>query len=108
MARIRSIKPAFWTDETLAQLPREVRLTFIGLISHADDEGRLKADPRLLKAAIYPLDDDLTAADLCAHVARLEKAGRVRSYQVAGAACLVIPNFRKHQRINRPSPSDLP
>ena len=43
MARIRTIKPEFWTDEKLAPLSPICRLTFLGLVSMADDAGRLNA-----------------------------------------------------------------
>jgi hypothetical protein len=36
-ARIRTIKPEFWNDEKLGKLPREVRLTFLGIISSMAD-----------------------------------------------------------------------
>ena len=61
MARIRSIKPEFFTSLTIADLTVEQRLTFIGLWTHVDDEGRCVDDSRLIKAAIWPLDDRTAA-----------------------------------------------
>ncbi len=42
------IDPGIWTDPDLGALSRDHRLIYIGTFSLADDEGRLKADPRLL------------------------------------------------------------
>lgn len=109
MARIRTIKPAFWTDEKLAQLEPVVRLTFLGLISAmADDGGRCKADPRLVKAAVWPLDDDIRCADVAQHLDDLERVGRVLRYTVDGATYLEIVNWSRHQRIDKPRKSELP
>ena len=61
MARIRTIKPEFWLSEQVARCSREARLTFVGMWNFADDRGVHPATPRLLKAALYGLDDDVTA-----------------------------------------------
>lgn len=109
MARIRTIKPGFWTDEKLSQLPPLVRMTFLGLISAmADDEGRCKGDVRLVKASIWPLDDDVTVKTIAAHLSQLCTAGRIVLYEVEGARYIQIVNWKKHQRIDKPRPSELP
>lgn len=109
MARIRTIKPTWWTDEKLALLPRDIRSTFLGLISAmADDEGRSKGDPRLVKAAVWPLDDDLTVDVVAGHLETLAKAGRIVWYQVAGVWYVQIIHFRRHQYIQKPKASELP
>lgn len=108
MARIRTIKPSFWTDEKITDLPPLVRLTFLGLISAmSDDAGRCKGDLRLLKAAIWPLDDDISTATLEEHVEQLERARFIAGYVVDGKRYFQIINFLKHQRIDKPKPSEL-
>ncbi len=57
MARIRTIKPQFFLNEELAELPAMVRLLFIGLWTQADREGRLLDRPKRLKAEIFPYDN---------------------------------------------------
>lgn len=109
MARIRTIKPTFWCDEKIATLPRAIRLTFLGLISAmADDQGRCRANPRLVCAAVYPLDEDMTPAEITVHLDMLEESGLIQLYEVAGERYLVIVNWAKHQKINRPTDSQLP
>ncbi len=39
MARIRTIKPTFWTDEDMADISEAACLLAIGLLNYADDEG---------------------------------------------------------------------
>jgi hypothetical protein len=41
MARIRTIKPEFWTDEKIVECSFEARLMFIGMFNFADDKGNL-------------------------------------------------------------------
>jgi len=62
MARIRSIKPEFWSDEKLAECTLGARLLFMGMWNFADDEGRMENSPKRLKMQIFPGDDiDVTA-----------------------------------------------
>lgn len=108
MARIRTVKPEFWTDETMAEVPREVRLLFLGLLNHVDDEGRCVDNPRLVKAAVFPLDDDITSEIIRRWLDELSTKARVVLYEASGRRYLQVCNFRKHQKIDRPAPSRLP
>ena len=58
MARIRSIKPEFWSSESITNLSREARLVYIGLWCFADDEGRFRAQLGVLAGQLFPEDDD--------------------------------------------------
>lgn len=107
MARIRTIKPEFFTSLTVASLPVEARLTFIGLWTHVDDEGRCVDDARLIKAAIWPLDDRL-ASDVELDLRALSESSLIRRYKVGERSYLAITNWREHQKINRPTRSKLP
>jgi hypothetical protein len=63
MARARNIKPSFFTNEELVELPFSTRLLFIGLWTLADREGRLEDRPKRIKMAIFPADNiDVDAA----------------------------------------------
>lgn len=108
MARIRTIKPDAFLSESLCSVPRETRWTFAGLWTYADDKGRARDDVRLIKAALYPLDDSVSLADVEDDVAQLVKIGGVCRYVVDGKRLLHMPKFAEHQRINRPTASKLP
>lgn len=105
MARIRTIKPEFWQDERLGQLPMSVRMLFLGLVSMADDEGRMRGSPLLIRAQVFPYDLEV---DVVAGLDQLESIGRIQRYQGEGEAFIWVRNFGKHQRINRSSPSCFP
>ena len=110
MPRRRMIDPQIWRNEKVGSLPDTGRLLFIGIFSQADDDGRLKADPRFLKATIFPYDEDLTVEtvrklrDDCTHL------GLIRVYTNGKEEYLDIPGWYEHQEIrkDRYTPSRLP
>ncbi len=108
MARIRSIKPEAFTSETLSAVSRAARWTFAGLWTYCDDEGRGRGDPRLIKAALYPLDDDVSVDDVVSDLDELEAVGVLCRYEHGGRAYLHVTNFFEHQHPNRPVASKLP
>lgn len=106
MARIRTIKPSFWTDEHLSELPIEAHLLAAALLNHADDEGYFNANPKLVKAACCPLREDSVSVHEC--LIRLEEVGYIRLGSGAdGKSYGQIANFNEHQRINRPTESKI-
>jgi len=108
MARIRTIKPEFFTSLTIADLPEvETRLTFIGLWTHVDDEGRCVDDARLVKAAIWPLDDR-TSHDVELDLKWLSESSLITRYKVGERSFIQVTNWREHQKINRPTRSKFP
>jgi hypothetical protein len=107
VARIRTIKPGFFASEDVSCLTIRARLTWIGLWTYADDLGRAKDNTRLIKAALYPLDD-VTLRGIDDDLAELAQHGRIRRYEVDGSAYLEVVAFDEHQRINRPTPSKIP
>ena len=56
MARKRMIKPEFFVDERIMDLPIPARILFIGMWVYADDEGIFKNSPKQLKVQIFPSD----------------------------------------------------
>jgi hypothetical protein len=107
MARIRTIKPEFFTSESVSALPYSARLTFIGLWTYCDDEWRGVDNVKLIRAAIWPLDDR-TLGDIEKDIDELAAHGMVVRYTVNGRNYLHIPGMGTHQRVNRPTGSKLP
>jgi hypothetical protein len=103
MARSRILKPEFWSDEKLAQVPREVRLTFAGLWTCSDDYGVTKGHPAWLKAQIFPYDTDLTLTEFEKWLTALERIGVIVPFMADGESFFFIRNFADHQKVDRPS-----
>lgn len=97
MGRIRTIKPEFFRSRSLAKCPPDVRLTFAGLWTEADDHGRGIADPRILKGALWALDDDVTHAHVSAHLRMLDETGHITLYTVGDDAYFEVCNWTAHQ-----------
>lgn len=104
MARIRTIKPDFWTDEKIVELDFAARLFFVGSWNFADDNGNLQRSAKKLKMQIFPAD----AIDCEPVIQSLLTHGLLSEYEVNGEKFLHINGFRKHQVINRPSKTGLP
>jgi len=104
MARIRTIKPEFWSDEKLAECSPSARLLFIATWNFADDDGRMEYSPKRLKMQAFPGDN----IDVLPLVDELAKHRLVIIYRIGTHDYLAIPNFRKHQRVDKPRASILP
>lgn len=108
MARIRSVKPSFFSSLDTAALPIPTRLTFIGLWCYADDKGRGLDDARLIKAEVWPLDRSYTERKIARDLDTLARQGQVERYEAGGRQYFRIRSWGKHQHPNRPQPSKLP
>lgn len=93
MARARNIKPGFFTNDALAEVPALGRILFQGLWCHADREGRLEDRPRKLKAEILPYDD----CDIETLLNALASRGFILRYQVGESRYIQVVKFTKHQ-----------
>jgi hypothetical protein len=108
MARIRTVKPSFFRSLTITTLPIPARLTFVGLWTYVDDEGRGVDDPRLVKAELWPLDDEITTKKVESHLAAFAERGLILRYEFSGRRFLQVVGWKEHQRINRPQDSAFP
>jgi len=93
MARARNIKPGFFTNDELVELPFSTRLLFIGLWTIADREGRMVDRPKKIKMEIFPADD----VDCDQALAQLASSGFITRYLADGVKVVEIANFAKHQ-----------
>lgn len=106
MARIRTIKPDFWRDESLAKISTEACLLAIGLLNHCDDEGFFNANPKLVESDIFPLRElSITTTVL---LQELYQIGYVLMFKGSdGKTYGKVSNFEKHQVINKKTPSKI-
>jgi hypothetical protein len=100
MARIRTIKPEFFTSSDIVSLTPLSRLFYVSLWCEADREGRLAWTPKTLQYRYLP--GDKVKIDALAQ--ELSEAGLIRIYEVDGKQYADIPSFAKHQVINNREP----
>lgn len=93
MARARNIKPSFFINEELVELPFSTRLLFIGLWTIADREGRLEDKPKKIKMALFPADD----FDVNEALNQLQNSGFIVRYIANEIQYIQVLAFGKHQ-----------
>lgn len=96
MARIRTIKPDFFTSEDIVSLSPLARLLYIATWLEADRDGRFVWRPKTLKFRYLPGDN----CDIEALSGELVDSGLVVPYEIDGQTYAEIPTFAKHQVIN--------
>jgi hypothetical protein len=99
MARIRTIKPDFWTDEKVVELDYADRLLFIGMWNFADDQGYLDYSLKRIKMQVFPGDD----IEVSRGLQRLHSLGLICLYESREGLVIHIVNWEKHQRVSNPS-----
>lgn len=94
----------------VGRLSLQAQLLFTWLISHADDEGRLKGEPEYIKATVVPLKEDWTFKDVADYLAEIEKQGLIYYWQDSDRMVIQFVKWDEHQLIrgDRFKPSLLP
>lgn len=102
MARIRSIKPEFWSSEQVMECSPMARLLFIGLWNFCDDGGNHVASAKTVKAEIFP-GDDISSSDVQRMLDELSSNSLIAFYANGDKQYLHVTGWRKHQKIDRPT-----
>jgi hypothetical protein len=97
MARARNIKPGFFRNADLVELPFEARLLFIGLWTMADRDGRMADRPKQIKMELFPAD----SVDCDALLNQLAEINMIARYEHDGKCYLQVVSFAKHQNPHR-------
>jgi hypothetical protein len=104
MARARNIKPGFFANDVLAELPALTRLLFAGLWTIADRAGRLEDRLKKIKASVLPYDD----CDVDAMLNDLDRLGFIQRYEAAGGVrAIQIVTWDKHQNPHIKEPESI-
>jgi len=103
----RMIDPGFWESVTVASWPYFDRLLFIGLFSHADDQGRLMGHPVLVRSKVFPFDD-VPMDDIITALAKFEASESIIRYSVDGKDYIQLVNWWKWQHAQWAWPSKMP
>lgn len=107
MPRIRTIKPAAFASDSLSRVSVHARWTFAGLWTFVDDQGRGRADVRLIKAHVWPMDDQISGTDVAGYLDELERERCICRYEADGRTLMHVVNW-EHQKISHPANATLP
>jgi len=106
MARIRTIKPEFWTSAQVLECSTNARLLFLGLLNFCDDAGRHPDSAKQIKAEVFPADD-FTGEDILGMISELSANGLIRLYTAEGKGYFEVTGWH-HQRIDKPQDPKYP
>jgi hypothetical protein len=101
MARIRTIKPEFWSSEQIVECSAIARLLFVGMWTFADDRGVIPRRPRTIKMQVFP-GDDFSIQQIEEWLNELEGHKLIGRFEHGGDEFYAITGWR-HQKIERPT-----
>lgn len=112
MPRKRMIDPGIWTNIQVTRLSVLQRLLCVGLVSNADDDGRLNGDPLYLKGIIFP-HDNITPQAIEDQLKQIARQSLIVRYRVNKTRCIYLPDWSKpgswcYQYIRERRPSTIP
>ena len=108
MARIRSLKPEHKTHRKVGRLSDRAYRLWIGLITEADDAGRLVEDVGQFRALVFGYQERVRLTHVAEVLEEILGAGLMRRYVAEGVRMIHFPSWHDHQKIDRPKPSSLP
>lgn len=106
MARKRMLDPGIWDSEQVMKLsPAQFKL-YVYLISQADDEGRVKSTPAMMRSRVHPV----TEYPLEKFIEDLDDvvASRLVVRYGEGGQYIAHPKWKMYQKIDRPTKSLIP
>lgn len=112
MARIRTIKPEFFTSPDTAKASVDARLLYIALWCWADDYGIGETNFNAILGFAFPEDDQRTRKEIQSLCKEVANAFGTVFYTVRGRHFYAIPSWDDHQKTQRratrrnPAPND--
>jgi hypothetical protein len=113
MARIRTVKPEFFTSPSTAAVDHPVRIFYQAMWCAADDFGVGETNFNALLGLAFPDSDGLTAQDVRRFCADCAQHYDVVFYTVRGRHYYAVRNWEEHQKLERrtnrrrhPTPDD--
>lgn len=92
----RMITSNIWEDDFIVSLSFFNRLVWIGLITIADDQGRLQDSANLIRSKMFPMDD-VSLKDIEGALVEFCKADKITRYIADNKKLIQIVHWWKHQ-----------
>jgi DnaD/phage-associated family protein len=107
MARGRIVDTRIWSNENFAALPCWAQLLQIGIVTNADDQGRMKANPAYLRSVVFPYGE-MSLKDIAEWLDAIEANDTITRYEVDGKEYLQLLKWWEYQSLSFAMPSDCP
>lgn len=104
----RMLDSSLWANEHFGEMPMMARLLLLGIINHADDQGRIKAKLAYLRTEIFRYDDDVTNEQVAECLQRIEANGTIAWYEADGKEYIQLLNWWDYQSLQFAAPSEYP
>lgn len=106
----RMVYTNIWQNTDFKDLSDKAKLLYIGLITVADDDGRLRANSLLLRSQVFPYSDDIKQEDIRKWLGEIQKVKLIDFYRVKNDYFIQHPHWHKYQSIRKDiyKPSTLP
>ena len=108
MARIRTIKPEAMQHRKVGKLSDRAFRLWMGMLTQADDSGRLVVDAEQFRVLFFAYQRSMTAAKVAQALNEILDLGLINLYELDGNLYGCFPSWRDHQKLSHPSPSRLP
>jgi hypothetical protein len=106
LARKRSIDPDIWSDDRFTELSISAGFLYLGLISIADDEGRIEWSPVQLRNRIFV--GRASRAEVESWMVEIVALDLIRVYKIDAKSYGFHPSWHKHQFASHALESKLP
>lgn len=97
----RMIYTKIWTSEQFGKLSDRAKLLFIGSITLADDDGRLRGNPAYLRGQVFPYDENMAVSEVLRLRNEVEKSGLISVYSIDGCEYIQHPKWTDYQIIRK-------
>lgn len=97
----RMLYAKIWTSEQFGYLSDKAKLLYVGMITLADDDGRLRGNPAYLRGQVFPYDENITIQEIKISRDEVEKSKLISVYEVDDCEYIQHPNWEDHQIIRR-------
>lgn len=104
----RMIDSSMWENEKFGSMPMGAQLLQIGMINHADDQGRIKAHPVYLSKTIFPYSEEVSTGDIKKWLGLLFDNETIVLYEADGKQYAQMTNWWKYQSLQYAQPSEYP
>lgn len=109
MAKARMLHHKISISMEVNSMPLPAQLLFTWMISHADDDGKLKGNPRYIKATVVPLMN-WPVKKIQVYLELMKVLGLIHLWKVNDEWYIEFPKWKSYQtiKIDRYKASDLP
>jgi len=94
----RMLYSKIWTSEQFSKLSDRAKLLYIGMLTLADDDGRLIANPAYLRGQVFTYND-ISISDVLIIRNEIEKTDLISVYIIKESEYIEHPNWGKYQTI---------